>query len=178
MPFRPTGEPFWDGQFGRCVMSMDLLPFPDCVLFAGIGVLTPRKQLRYVVLGPQREFTAGEPTATTQQGLQGVRYREGRGTSRSQTNISFDGGTYLSVYKGPVRVTISFQLCFTMLSEPTDEKTAAGRLGADPTICRQQHQPVPGPDACASQAGTSITNPCHDHCPRSSSRQTPQAPVE
>ncbi|KUI61060.1 hypothetical protein VP1G_08269 [Cytospora mali] len=55
-------------------------------------------KVRYVVIGPPREFNAGEASS---QGLQGIRNREGRGTSRSQTNISFDGGTYLSVYKGP-----------------------------------------------------------------------------
>ncbi|ROV90244.1 hypothetical protein VMCG_10268 [Cytospora schulzeri] len=58
-------------------------------------------KVRYVVLGPQRECNAGEPTTQQQQGVQGLRNREGRGTSRSQTNISFDGSTYLSVYKGP-----------------------------------------------------------------------------
>ncbi|KAK2603035.1 hypothetical protein N8I77_009520 [Diaporthe amygdali] len=53
---------------------------------------------RYVVLGSasQREV---KPEDSPSQAQPGARGKDGRGTSRSQSNISFDGTTYLSIYK-------------------------------------------------------------------------------
>lgn len=64
-------------------------------------ILTSREQARYVVLGSaQREV---KPEDSTSQAQPGARGKDGRGTSRSQSNISFDGTTYLSIYKASVR---------------------------------------------------------------------------
>lgn len=64
-------------------------------------ILTSREQARYVVLGSaQREV---KPEDSPSQSQPGTRGKDGRGTSRSQSNISFDGTTYLSIYKASVR---------------------------------------------------------------------------
>lgn len=64
-------------------------------------VLTSREQARYVVLGTsQREV---KPEDSPSQAQSCARGKDGRGTSRSQSNISFDGATYLSIYKASVR---------------------------------------------------------------------------
>ena len=77
--------------------------------------------MRYVVIGPQREPPSGESSS---QGLPGIRSRDGRAASRSQTNITFDGTTYLSVYKGPVRVAILLHLHIAVWRETTDQACA------------------------------------------------------
>lgn len=65
-------------------------------------ILTSREQVRYVVLGSaQREV---KPEDSPSQAQSGGRCKDGRG-SRSQSNISFDGATYLSIYKASVRST-------------------------------------------------------------------------
>lgn len=64
-------------------------------------VLTSRAQARYVVLGSApREV---KPEDSPSQAQPGSRCKDGRGSSRSQSNISFDGTTYLSIYKASVR---------------------------------------------------------------------------